>query len=99
MILRALFVEHGAGEGKRDPAPVAHQQRPTDFFFQAPDAFAQRGLGNVQARGRAAEMQLFGQDCERGQVPGFQLHTLKLSQACNHFIGRIAAPAIYLSIY
>ena len=95
----ALFVEHGSCGSERNSAPVADQKRSANFFFETLDALAQRRLRNVQAGGRPAEMQQFGKDCERGQVTSFQLHTPKLSQASNHFIGRIAAPGFLLSIY
>ena len=90
MILRGFFVEHDARRGKRNPAPVADEQRPADLFFQTPDALAQRRLGNVETRCRPAEMQLFGEHGERGQFLGFECHKLKLSQASKHFIGRIS---------
>jgi hypothetical protein len=49
----------------------------------------------MKTRRGPAEMQKLGKDGERGHVSRLQLHTLKLSQAFNHFIGRIAAPAFY----
>src|SRR4029077_21216793 len=37
------------------------------------------------------EMQLFGENGERGELSSFQFHKRKLSQDFKHFIGRIAA--------
>ena len=50
----------------------------------------------MKAGGGAAEMQLLGKNRERGQVASFELHTLKLSQAFNHFIGRIAGQCLLI---
>ena len=77
-------------------APVADEQRSPNFFFQASNALAQRRLGNMKTGGGPSEMQQLGENRERGEVASFELHTLKLSQACNHFIGRIAVRAFYL---
>ena len=69
----ALFVEHGAGGSKRNPAPVADEKRPANLFFQALDALAQRGLRNMEARRGPAEVQLLGEHGERSQILRFQV--------------------------
>ena len=60
--------ERLAGRGQLDLALVAQQQRRADLLLELADLLAQRRLGHVQALGRAAEVQLLGDDDEVAQV-------------------------------
>ena len=60
--------ERLAGGRQLDPALVAQQQRRPDLLLELADLLAQRRLRHVQALGRAAEVQLLGDDDEVAQV-------------------------------
>src|SRR5437016_2021605 len=90
-----ILVEHGAGRSKSDSAAIADEKRSANLLFKIPDSLAQGGLGDMKARRSAAEVQLFCEYGKRREFPSFQLYRQKLSQAFEHFIGRIAAGAFY----
>ena len=90
-----VLVEHGASRSKSDSAAIADQQRPANLLLKIPDSLAQRGLGDMKARSCAGEVQLLSQNGKRGEFTGFELHRQKLSQAFEHFIGRITTGAFY----
>ena len=55
-----MFEENLACGRERDVVPVAVEQARAEFVFQLVNLHAERGLGNVQAFGGAAEIQLRG---------------------------------------
>ena len=76
-ISRARIEEPLAGRGQLDLALVAQQQRRADLLLELADLLAQRRLRHVQALGRAAEVQLLGDDDEVAQVA--ELHGVMMS--------------------
>jgi hypothetical protein len=66
------------GLRQRDAPPGAGEQRHAELCLQPLDLLTQRGLGDVQARGGAAEVQLFGQHHERAQQPRVETHARSL---------------------
>lgn len=69
--LAGLVEEQPAGVGEFDAAVGALEQARTDFLLQRLDLLAQRRLGDPQALGGAAEVQLLGDGDEIAQVPEF----------------------------
>ncbi len=63
--------ERLAGRGQLDAAAGAGQQADAELLLQAGDLLAERGLGDVQAGGGAAEVKLLGDGDEVAQLAKF----------------------------
>lgn len=63
------LAQHGSGGGEGDCARGAVEQPRAEQGFQALDLLGERGLGDVQAGGGAAEVQFVGDGQEIAQVP------------------------------
>ena len=61
--------QRAAGDGQLDPVGRAAQQLAAEQTLQGADLAAQRRLGHVQPRRRAAEVELLGHGDERAQMP------------------------------
>ena len=67
----ARFKQQSPGGGKRDAAPVTHEQLHSEFPLQFRNLIAERRLGNIQRLGRAAEIQAFRHGNEELQLAQF----------------------------
>ncbi len=63
-----------AGGGQADRPAAAVDQLDPDYRLELANLLAQRGLRDVQALGRAAEIQLFGHRGEVAQMSQFDVH-------------------------
>ena len=66
-----VFEEDLAGGGERDVVAVAVEEGRAEFFFELLDLHAERGLGDVQAFGGAAEAEFLGGSDEIAEVAEF----------------------------
>src|SRR5579863_10178772 len=77
--LPGMLQEDLACRGQMHTARSAEEQRAAQPVFKPANLFAQGWLRNVEDRGRAAEVQLFGENQERAQIIQFQAHNYTLS--------------------
>src|SRR5262249_16792143 len=85
-----LGKEKQPGLGQLDPAVGAVEQPHAQHLFQDLDLLAERGLRDAEARGRAAEMQLFGQHTEVAEVT--ELHSYSISIKSKQILDDINRP-------
>ena len=89
---RCLLEERPAGRGERNLAAGADEQVGAERVLELANLVAQRRLGDVEARGCAAEVQLLRDGQEVAQQPRFEIHSRKLSPAWETDLGRRLLP-------
>ncbi len=67
------------GGGQLHAAIGARQQSRANLLLQQLDLLAKRRLGDIQARGCAAKVQLFGNGNKVAQMTEFDIHILNIS--------------------
>jgi hypothetical protein len=76
---RRLGEQRAAGGGQLDPSARAQEQWRAELVLELADLVAQRRLRDVQARGRAAEVELLGDGEEVAQQARLEVDRRRLS--------------------
>jgi hypothetical protein len=87
---RCLLEERATRGGELDLAAGAHEEIRAERSLELPDLVAERRLGDVEARGGAAEMELLRDGQEVAQQARLEIHSPRLSLARERGLGRPA---------